>query len=148
MRRKFNTIEERLDFIEFRQELLFNNTDIDRLLFDYEITRDEYRKIMDLMDKYRTKIDNNEEVNHGAFEDSIYQIVPSHRSDYHMCEYIARDFANGRRWEEVFTVLYGDFPIYDGVDIDYFNKNIKELLTGFFFNSREKVSKMYAYTPP
>ena len=31
--------EERLDFIEFRQDLLFSNTDLDRLLYELRITR-------------------------------------------------------------------------------------------------------------
>jgi len=115
MSRRFNDTEERLDFIEFRQELLFNNTDIDRLLFEYEMTRDEYRRIMDLMDEYRKKIDNKEEVSNSAFEDSIYSIMPRHSGNYHMCEYIARAFAADGRWEEVFPALYGDFSKYKGI---------------------------------
>ena len=43
-------IIERLDLIEFRQELLFNNTGIDRSMFEYGITRKQYQSIMNLMD--------------------------------------------------------------------------------------------------
>ena len=57
MKRTFSNIEERLAFIEFRQELLFENSDLDRLLFEYEIDHAQYEKIMDLMQAYRTKID-------------------------------------------------------------------------------------------
>ena len=49
MRKMFEDINDRLDFIEFRQELLFTNSDLDRMLFEYEITRAEYREIMNLM---------------------------------------------------------------------------------------------------
>ena len=57
MSRCFNSLEERLDFIEFRQQLLFTNSDLDRLIFEYEITHSEYRGIMDLMDQIRSGAD-------------------------------------------------------------------------------------------
>ncbi len=110
--RQFDTIEERLDYIEFRQTLLFDNDSVSRLLFEYEITHNEYIKIMDLMDDYRTKIGNGESVNSGTFETQIYQIVPSRQSDYHFCEYISKSFMDEGRWEEVFPALYGDNPKY------------------------------------
>lgn len=112
MSKEFGSIEEHLKFIEFRQELLFNNSHLDRLLFEYEIDRNQYRKIMDLMEQYRKKLDNHEKVNHASFESAIYVIVPEHNGDYHMCEYIARAFMDEHRWEEVFPVLYGDMPKY------------------------------------
>lgn len=110
--RKFETMEERLDFIEFRQRLLFDNDSVSRLLFEYEITDGEYTKIMNLMDEYRSMIDNNKKVYSGTFEDEIYQIVPSHNGDYHFCEYICKSFMEEGRWEEVFPALYGDNPKY------------------------------------
>lgn len=51
--RHFDELDKRLDYIEFRQELLFENTDLTRLLFEYEIDRKQYKKIMDLMEAYR-----------------------------------------------------------------------------------------------
>ena len=62
--RHFDELDKRLDYIEFRQELLFENTDLTRLLFEYEIDRKQYKKIMDLMEAYRKKLDNKESVNH------------------------------------------------------------------------------------
>lgn len=112
MTRKFNSLEDELHFVEFRQELLFNNTGIDRLLFEYEITQEEYRKIMDLMDSMRNQLDKGEKISHGTFEREMYEIVPSRDGDYHMCEYIAREFMDAGRWEEVFPALYGDMPKY------------------------------------
>lgn len=110
--REFDSIEERLDYIEFRQRLLFDNDDVSRLLFEYEITHDEYTKIMDLMDEYRKKIENKESVSNDIFEEKIYSIVPSKFGDYHFCEYIAKAFMESRRWEEVFPALYGDMLKY------------------------------------
>ncbi len=112
MARKFRTIDERLDYIEFRQQLLFDNTDLSRMLFEYEISKDEYSAIMDLMDSIRNDLDQNKKVSHGAFEDEMYQIVPAHSGDYHMCEYIARAFMDDGRWTEVFPALYGHMPKY------------------------------------
>ena len=34
-KRTFNTVEERLDFLDFRQQLLFDNDDVSRILFEY-----------------------------------------------------------------------------------------------------------------
>ena len=42
--RHFDELDKRLDYIEFRQELLFENTDLTRLLFEYEIDRKQYKK--------------------------------------------------------------------------------------------------------
>lgn len=119
MREQFDSknlgLEERLDYIEFRQELLFNDTEVDRMLFEYNISREQYRAIMDLMDDYRKKIGEGNDVNHGSYEQSIYRIVPHLDGDYHFCEYIARAFMNAERWEEVFPALYGNLPKYKGL---------------------------------
>ena len=112
MSRSFTSLEERLDFIEFRQQLLFTNSDLDRLIFEYEITQSEYRGIMDLMDQFRSDLEKGKSVSHGSFEDQMYVIVPKHYGDYHMCEYIARAFMDEGRWEEVFPALYGNMPKY------------------------------------
>ncbi|MDW5300489.1 MAG: DUF1878 domain-containing protein [Sedimentibacter sp.] len=112
-KREFDSIEERLDFIEFRQELNFYNLDLDRIIFEYGLTKNEFTRVMNLMDNYREKISNNEDVNNHTFEVEMYEIVDSeHEGDYHMCEAIVKGFYNEGRWEEVFTALYGDFPKY------------------------------------
>ena len=109
---QYKEIMDRLDLIEFRQELLFSNTDLDRSIFEYKITRAEFRAIMDLMDEYRDLIDKGEKCSHHAFEQKMYKILPDHDGDYHMCEEIAKNFMLDGRWEEVFIALYGDMPKY------------------------------------
>lgn len=108
------TLEERVALLEFQVELLFNNTSIDRLFFETKITRGQYRDIMDLMDSFRSKLDNGEEVNHNDFEREIYEIVPAQNGNYHFCEMIAEFFAEDGRWTEVFPALYGHMPKYGG----------------------------------
>ena len=110
--RQYQAFMERLDFIEFRQELLFSNTDLDRSIFEYKITRAEFRDIMDLMDEYRDKIYNGEKCSHQVFEQEMYDILPDHDGDYHMCEEITKNFMLDGRWEEVFMTLYGNMPKY------------------------------------
>ena len=114
---EFKSLKEQMEFLKFRQDLLFNNDGISRLLYEYKIKKAEYDEIMNLMDEYRDKINNGEDVNHGSFERSIYQIVPEHNGDYHMCEYLAREFMEAGRWEEVFPMLYGDMPKYQGLKL-------------------------------
>lgn len=111
-------LEERLDFIEFRQELLFYNTPTNRILFEYNVTRSQYKKIMDIMDKYRGLIEKKEKVSHSTFEDEIYEIVDQHKGNYHFVEFLTRAFMEEERWEEVFDTLYGNMPKYKGLKKD------------------------------
>lgn len=119
---KFNSkdmeIDQRLDFIEFRQELIFSNTEVDRLLFEYNITEEQYIEIMNLMDSVREAIEsehNGSEIDNERFEQKIYNIVEHLNNNYHFCEYLTRAFKNEGRWEEVFDELYGHLPKYKGL---------------------------------
>ena len=85
---------------------------VDRALYEYDITKKQYNLIMDLMDKYRTKIDNKEQVSHGVFEREMYDIVPQHSGNYHFVESLTRAFWENDRWEEVFNNLYRVLPKY------------------------------------
>lgn len=108
-------LEERVDLLEFQVELLFNNADIDRFLYESKITRSQYRALMDLMEEYRKKIGNGESVNHGTFETEIYGLVPEKNGDYHFCELFAKLLMENGRWDEVFPALYGDMTKYKGI---------------------------------
>lgn len=110
--KEYEEIMRKLDFIEFRQDLLFSGTALDRSIYEYRINRSQYEKIMDLMDEYRRKIDNRESCSHAGLEKEMYIIVPEHDGDYHMCEEIVKGFYDEGRWEEVFINLYGEMPKY------------------------------------
>ena len=109
---QYQEIMERLDFIEFRQELMFTNTALDRSIFEYRINRAQYDAIMNLMDEYRNMIEQGKDCSHSGFEQRIYEILPEHNGNYHMCEELAKNFMLDGRWEEVFMNLYGDMPKY------------------------------------
>lgn len=106
--------EERIAQLEFQVELLFNNTPIDRYLFESKVTREQYIALMNLMDSFRQKLAEHQDVHHYDFESKVYEIVSEKNGDYHFCELIAQLFAEDGRWEEVFPALYGDMPKYAG----------------------------------
>ena len=55
MSRSFKDINERLDYIEFRQDLLFDNSELCRLIYESEITEDELKMAEDNIQKITDK---------------------------------------------------------------------------------------------
>ena len=78
----------------------------------WALVREQYKRIMALMQDYRERIERGEKCDHRGFEQAMYEIVPDHRGDYHMCEELAKGFRDENRWEEVFDNLYGEMPKY------------------------------------
>ncbi len=95
---------------------------IERLFKEYNVTKNEQQKIMDIMDKYREQISDGISVSHAGFENDIISVfggdIPAMKHtppiEYHFCEFVAKDFMEDKRWEEVFPALYGDFVKYGG----------------------------------
>lgn len=116
-----SAVNERLDFLEFRQDLLFENTNVSRFLFETRTTRAQYNAIMDVMDEYRDMIENGQKVNYHSFEKRIYEVIGS-SGDYHFCEEIAKSFMEDDRWPEVFIALYGSMDKYKNYIKDYKNE--------------------------
>lgn len=113
-KRTFDTLTDKISFLSFREQLLFDNDEVSRILFEYEVNEQESRAIMDLMDSYREKLSRQEPVSHSQFESEIYAIIPHLNGDYHFCEYLVKAFHDQKRWEEVFPALYGGLPKYKG----------------------------------
>lgn len=107
-------INDRIEQLEFQQELLYENGALERYIYETHITRSQYNAIMKLMEHYRDKIDAHEAVDNATFEAEIYEIVPERKGDYHFCEMITQLFAEAQRWEEVFPALYGNMRKYGG----------------------------------
>jgi len=101
-------INERLELLEFKLELLFENTELNRLLFSNNVSREQLSKLFDLMENYRKEIELNHEVFSGTFEGEIYSILPQIKNSYHFCESFARMCWEQQQYEEVFPSLYGD----------------------------------------
>ncbi len=68
------------------------NSDLDCSIFECELTREQYRAIVDVMDEYRALVKSGKDYSHKGFESKLYAIVPKHDGDYHMCEELANDF--------------------------------------------------------
>lgn len=113
---QYEEIMERLDYLEFRQDLLFENTGMSRFALEHKLTRNEYEALMDLMEEYQNKIDQKETCTNVAFEQEVYTIVPSHDGDYHMCEDMVRILYEEGRWVDVFTTLYANVSKYSAID--------------------------------
>nr|DAT90055.1 MAG TPA: Protein of unknown function (DUF1878) [Bacteriophage sp.] len=109
-------LSKRVEQLEFREGLILENSEVSRILLEYNITRDEYRQIQDVMEDMRNKIENGISVSSVEYETAIQDIfggfiVASHRTpaiEYHFCEFIAKAFWEDGCWKEVFQTLYGD----------------------------------------
>ncbi|PHD62937.1 hypothetical protein [Bacillus wiedmannii] len=109
-------LKEQVAHLTFKQNLLYTNGNVERLIFEYDLTQVQYTQIMDLMDEYRKKIGQGEKVSHHEFEKQINDIVPGH--SYHFAEGISFAFWQNNRWEEVFNALYRDMEKYKYIKRD------------------------------
>lgn len=105
-------LEERLDFIEFRMDLLRTGTEFCKFIYDCNITRQQLAELHSVMRNIQEKIDNGEEVNHAKYETEVLNIVDNRTLDYHFCELFAKLLWEEQRYEEVFPALYKDFMKY------------------------------------
>lgn len=46
-------LKQQVAHLTFKQNLLFTNGSVERLVFDYDLTQIQFTQIMDLMDEYR-----------------------------------------------------------------------------------------------
>lgn len=97
-------------------------TEVEKTFKMYNVTKEEQRRIMDVMDKYRELIADGNTVSRVQFESDIESVfggfIPASTHnppiEYHFCEFIAKEFMEDGRWEEVFPTLYGELPKYGG----------------------------------
>lgn len=101
-------LEDRLDFIEFRQELLFNNGSLNRLLFANRVTRDQYEALIELFNTYYDALNNGEPVNSTNYEIQVGKIVSQCKHIYSFAEEVALGLYEEGDYKEVFEALYGD----------------------------------------
>lgn len=111
-------IREHLEFLEFRQQLHFENTEFSRFLFETKVTKEQLDRIFDLMDSLSKEIREEKLITHSAYEQQIYEIVPAKRGNYHFAESISQILHEARRWPEVFEHVYGSMEKFKS----YLNK--------------------------
>lgn len=113
------TIEERMDLLEFQNELLYqmhknrNNPapDYNELLFEFGVTRYQAEGILDVVDDYNGKIRQDELVKRVDYEDAIYQVVPKTPENGQFAEFIARYLEANGRYEAVYQHIYNTSPL-------------------------------------
>ncbi len=106
--RSFDSIEERLDYIEYRQHLLFANTAFSRCLFEHRITYREYVQVANLITKLRDKIEEGNKVNKHEYERMIYDLVPFFDDDHHFCEDLAKVYFSDQDDFDLYQEIYSE----------------------------------------
>lgn len=108
----FMNIDERLDNIEFRMDLLFDGTELSRYLYECKITRDQMAGLYEVMNGIREELENHENVSSAEYEARVLDVVGRERFDYHFCEEFAKLLWEEKSYEEIFSELYGDSEKY------------------------------------
>lgn len=65
---RFLKLEERVNMLELKVQLLSENSNISSLLFEYNINKSQYVEMMNLMDEIREAIDSGREVSNSIFQ--------------------------------------------------------------------------------
>lgn len=115
-------INERLNDIDFKMELLREGTEFSLYLYDCEITRDQRNALLDIMDRLSADISKGKAVSSARYESDVLKVVDDRKHDYHFCELFAKLLWEDRRYEDVFETLYGNSLKYQ--DIINQRKNI------------------------
>jgi ABC-type phosphate/phosphonate transport system substrate-binding protein len=110
---RLKDLEKRIEHLEYRVRLLAQTADFEKYPFIYtvlesDLTESQVRAIFDLMDKVSKTIRDGKPISHHKFEESIYEIVPSRRGDYHFAEDIVSTLNDEGRWVEVYRHMKKD----------------------------------------
>lgn len=101
-------VEERLDFIEFRMDLLREGTEFAKFIYDCNVTKSQLDELYDILDDIQGKIDNGLDVSSSEYESQVLNVVDHRKLDYHFCESFVRLLWEEQRYEDVFPALYKD----------------------------------------
>jgi len=110
---RFEELERRIQHLEYRVKLLAEIADFEKHPFIFtvlesDLGESQVRAIFDLMDKVSKTIKDGKPMSHHKFEESIYEIVPSRRGDYHFAEDIVSTLNDEGRWVEVYKHMKKD----------------------------------------
>lgn len=67
-------LKKEIDFLKFRIELVATKSNANQILYEYDVNREQYNAIMDLMEDIRKALDEHKEYTHGTFEEKISAI--------------------------------------------------------------------------
>ena len=101
-------LEARVQRLEEQVRRLINIADPEKHPFTYlvlemGVTDDQVEKIFALMEQVRKQIlDHKTPMHHAEFEQRVYEIVPSHKGDYHFAESIVMCLNDTHQYTEVY----------------------------------------------
>jgi hypothetical protein len=107
-KKRITELEKRVEHLEDRIEMLMELVDDDKYPFMYlalesGLTKSQVNQIFHLMEEVSKAIYSGKEpMNHSEFEDRVYNIVPTHRNDYHFAESIVRTLNARGQYQEVY----------------------------------------------
>ena len=101
------SLEERVEILEFHISLLQSLVDPDRapflyLVFESRLSKEQLDAIYILMDEVRDGIQEGNPMDHGDFEQRIYDIVPSRSGSYHFAESIVSTLNQEHKYTAVY----------------------------------------------
>lgn len=120
-------LREEVKNLAFQISLLGVPTNVNKMLYEYDLNEQDYHKILDLMDEIRNELCSHREYTFAMYEKRMHEIFSGrHRleNDYHFFEAVACAFFEDRRYQEVFVTLYGNMPKYEGLMEDARNTGL------------------------
>jgi hypothetical protein len=117
-------LEQQIEHLNFKLGLLMEMVGSQNDPFTYhcleaDLGKDQIQAILGLMDEVwnEAKKKGGKPMNHHEFEQRVYQIVPSHKGDYHFAEGIVSTLYDEGKYKEVFKHMKKD-----GMNIHDFKK--------------------------
>jgi hypothetical protein len=105
---RIEELEKRVQHLEDQIEMMLELVDDDKYPFMYlalesGLTKSQINQIFDLMEEVsRATSTDKKPMSHSEFENRIYQIVPTHKGDYHLAESIVRSLNSKGQYTEVY----------------------------------------------
>ena len=102
------SIENEIKEINFRMNLLRENTDLDKYLYDCKVKEEQWEHIREYFRELNDIVYAKKEIDSSTYETKILSFVDNEQLDYHFAEYIAQLQWEANNYKEVFETLYKD----------------------------------------
>lgn len=104
---ELNNLKSEIKQLKFQIKLLINDSPTNHFLLENSVNEEEYDKIINILEKYRSLIDNHKEVNKCLFEDEILSIF-NNKKEYHFCITLSKSLSKEGRYKEIYETFYKD----------------------------------------
>jgi hypothetical protein len=104
LQRENEDLSERISSLEYRLELLSEDSNVNKLLSDFRINYREYGAIVDLMKGYENTLKNDGSLSYEEYERSIYNITEIER-DIEFARLLAKAFTKDGQFIPVLEII-------------------------------------------